>query len=108
MGKALTINTDKAPAYGDAIRPLKEKGKCPEDSEHRQVKCLNNRVEADQGQLKRRINPVRGFQSMKTAYATMKDFEVMCMFKKGPFKCWQYGQGLVDEIRLITNGLLAS
>jgi transposase-like protein len=41
------INTDKASAYGDAIRQLKEEGKCPEDLEHRQVKYLNNRVEAE-------------------------------------------------------------
>jgi transposase-like protein len=34
-------------------------------------------VEADHGKLKRLINPVRGFQSMKTAYATIKGFEVM-------------------------------
>ncbi len=92
LGKALrglkewekppTINTDKAPAYGDAIRQLKEEAKCPEDLEHRQVKYLNNRVEADSGKLKRLINPVRGFQSMKTAYATIKGFEVMYMFEK--------------------------
>ena len=98
--------TDKAPACGEAIRQLKKEGKCPEDLEHRQVKYLNNRVEADHGQLKRLINPVRGFQSMKTAYATIKGFEVMYMFKKGPFKFWQYGQGLVGEIRLITHCLL--
>ena len=43
---------------------------------------------------------------MKIAYATIKGFEVMHMFKKGQFKLWQYGQGLVGEIRLITNCLL--
>jgi transposase-like protein len=32
--------------------------------------------------------------------------EVMYMFTKGQFKLWQYGQGLVGEIRLITNCLL--
>jgi len=86
--KLLTINTDKAPAYGEVIRQLKNEGKCPKDSKYRQIKYLNNRVEADHGQLKRLINPVRGFQSMKTAYATIKGFEVMYMFKKGQFKCW--------------------
>jgi transposase, IS6 family len=30
----------------------------------------------------------RGFQSMKTAYATIKGFEVMRMFKKGQFTAW--------------------
>ena len=63
-------------------------------------------MEADHGKLKRLINPARGFQSMKTAYATIKGFEVMYMLKKGQFKLWQYGQGLVGEIRLITNCLL--
>jgi transposase-like protein len=63
-------------------------------------------VEADHGKLKQQINPVRGFQSMKTVYATIKGFEAMYMFKKGQFKFWQYGQGLVGEIRLITNCLL--
>jgi hypothetical protein len=29
-----------------------------------------------------------GFQSMKTAYATIKGFEVMRMFKKGQFTPW--------------------
>jgi IS6 family transposase len=100
------INTDQAPAYGDEIRQLKEEGKCPEDLEHRQVKYLNNRAEADHGKLKRLINPVRGFKSMKTTYAKIKGFEVMYMFKKGQFKLWRYGQGLVGEIRLITNCLL--
>jgi IS6 family transposase len=85
---------------------VKIKGKCPEDLEHRQVKYLNNRVEADHGKLKRLINPVRGFQSMKIAYATIKGFEVMYMFRKGQFKLWQYGPGLVGEIRLTTNCLL--
>lgn len=29
-----------------------------------------------------------GFQSMKTAYATIKGFEVMRMFRKGQFRLW--------------------
>jgi hypothetical protein len=43
---------------------------------------------------------------MKTAYATLKGFEVMHMFKKGQFKGWQYGQGTTGEIRLITDALI--
>jgi hypothetical protein len=34
------------------------------------------------------IRPTLGFQSMKTAYATIKGFEVMRMFKKGQFAPW--------------------
>ena len=89
-----------------AITELKAEGKCPETLEHRQVKYLNNAVEADHGKLKRLINPVRGFKSMKTAYATIKGFEVMHMFKKGQFSIWQYDQGIEGEIRLITDALI--
>ncbi len=111
LGKALrglkeweipaTINTDKARAYGKAIAELKKEGRCPKDLFHRQVKYLNNIVEADHGKLKMLINPVRGFKSMKTAYATIKGFEVMRIFKKGKMDIWKRGDGLAGEIRLI-------
>ena len=95
------INTDKAPAYGVAIAELKKEGKCPQNIEHRQVKYLNNIVEADHGKLKQLINPVRGFKTMQSATATIKGFEVMRMFRKGQLDRWKYGQGLKGEIRLI-------
>ncbi|GBR55100.1 putative transposase [Neokomagataea thailandica NBRC 106555] len=92
LGKALnglrdwekpeTINTDKAPAYGSAINELKKNGKLPDTVKHRQVKYLNNVIEADRGKLKQLIRPVRGFKSLKTAYATIKGFEVMRALKK--------------------------
>ena len=80
LGKALrgmkdweqpeVLNTDKAPAYAAAIAELKAEGKCPKDTRHRQVKYLNNVGEADHGKLKLLIRPVRGFKTLKTAYAT--------------------------------------
>jgi len=96
-----SINTDKAASYGVAIAQLKKEGKCPADLEHRQVKYLNNIVESDHGKLKRLIKPVRGFKSMKTAYATIKGFEVMRAFKKGQFNAWIPEHGVMGEIRLI-------
>lgn len=80
--KPYAINTDKAAAYGQAIRELKREGKCPTNTVHRQVKYLNNVVEADHGKLKRLIKPTLGFKSMKTANATIKGFEVMRALKK--------------------------
>ncbi|GAA4257407.1 hypothetical protein GCM10022293_52020 [Azospirillum formosense] len=71
------INADKAPTYGPALAELKAEGRCPEETVHRQVKYLNNVVEADHGKLKQLIRPVRGFKTLKTAYATIKGFEVM-------------------------------
>ena len=53
------------------------------------------------GKLKRLIKPTLGFKSMKSAYATIKGFEVMRMFRKGQFDFWTREQGLKGEIRLI-------
>jgi transposase-like protein len=111
LGKALAsmkpwahpevINTDKAPAYGVAIEALKQEGKCPKDTRHRQVKYLNNIVEADHGKLKRVIKPTLGFKSMKTAYATLRGFEVMRTIKKGQTRAGQLQKGVRGEVRLI-------
>ncbi len=38
---------------------------------------------------------------MKTAYATLKGFEVMHALRKGQAAMWQYGGGIMDEVRLI-------
>ena len=45
---------------------------CPKDTRRPQ-----QRIEADHGKLKLLIRPVRGFKTLKTAYATIKGFEVM-------------------------------
>lgn len=55
----------------------------PEETVHRQVKYLNNVIEADHGKLKQLIRPVRGFKTLKTAYATIKGFEGMRALRKG-------------------------
>ena len=82
------ITTDKNPAYGEAIAELKREGAIPAELEQRQAKDLNNRLEGDHGKLNRVIRPTLGFQSMRTARATIKGFEVMRMFKKGQFSLW--------------------
>jgi len=99
--KPRAINTDKAGCYVPAIEDLKKEGKLPEETEHRQVKYLNNIVEADHGKLKRPIKPTLGFQSMKTAYATIKGFEIMRMIKKKQTRAYHIFDGVKGEIRLI-------
>lgn len=81
--KPHVINTDKAPSYGVAIAELKSEGKLPRDTEHRQANVLNNVIEADHGKLKQLIRPVRGFKSLRTAYATIK----------GSSSCGRFGKG---------------
>ena len=45
---------------------------------------MNNIIEFDHGKLKQLIRPVRGFKTLKTAYATIgKGFEVMHALRKG-------------------------
>ena len=95
LGKALSgrkdwekprvIITDKAPTYAAALTELKKEGKCPEETLHRQVKYMNNMIESDHGKLKQLIRPVRGFKTLKTAYATIKGFEVMRALRKAAF-----------------------
>jgi transposase-like protein len=94
LGKALralkrherpeVINTDKAGCYGPAIAALKKEGRLTKDVRHRQVRYLNNILEADHGKLKRLIKPARGFQSIRTAYATVKGFEGEGRHATGP------------------------
>lgn len=99
--KPETINTDKAPTYGIAISELKKDGRLPDTVQHRQVKYLNNVIEADHGKLRQLIRPVRGFKTLRTAYATIKGFEVMRALKKGQTKFFQLQEGIMGEVRLI-------
>jgi transposase-like protein len=77
-----SITTDKLGSYPKAIRRLQREGKLSQDTEHRTSKYLNNIIEADHGGLKRMIRPTRGFQTMRTASATIKGFEVMRMIRR--------------------------
>ena len=111
LGKALrslkrwelphVINTDKAPTYAAAIAELKKEDAYPEDTVHRQVKYLNNVVEADHGKLKMLIRPVRGFKTLKTAYATIKGFEVMRALRKGQARAFNITRDICGEARIV-------
>jgi len=77
-----SITTDKLGSYPKAIRRLQREGKLSSDTVHRTSKYLNNIIEADHGAMKRVIRPTRGFQTMRTAYATIKGFEIMRMIRR--------------------------
>ena len=111
LGKALkgwkdwelpgVLNTDKAPTYAAAIAELEAEGKCPKETRHRQVKYLNNVVEAEHGKLEQLIRPVRGFKTMKTACATIKGFEVMRALRKGQARAFALQGGIIGEARIV-------
>jgi IS6 family transposase len=68
---------------------------------HRQVKYLNNVIEADHGKLKQLIRPVRGFKTLKTAYATIMGFEVMHALRKGQAALFNLTQDIGGEARIV-------
>jgi IS6 family transposase len=99
--KPEVINTDKASTYGIAISALKAEGKCPEKTVHRQLKYLNNIIEADHGKLKQLIRPVRGFKTLKTAYATIAGFEVMRALRRGQAAIFNLTGDICGEARIV-------
>ena len=100
--RALRVSTT---AKGRSCPPFavagKAEGKCPTQTRHRQVKYLDNVIEADHGKLKQLIRPVRGFKTMKTAYATIKGFEVMRALRKGQAEMFALQGGIVGEVRIV-------
>jgi transposase, IS6 family len=79
---------------------LQDEGLLSKDVEHRTSKYLNNIIEADHGALKRAvIRPTCGFQTMRTASATLKGFEVLRMIRRG--HCVQTQPSVTGEIRLV-------
>jgi IS6 family transposase len=94
-----SITTDKLASYPKAILRLQNEGLLPNDVVHRTSKYLNNILEADHGALKRVIRPTRGFQTMKTAAATLTGFEIMRMIRRG--HCIQRKRQATGEVRLV-------
>ena len=94
-----SITTDKLASYPRAILRLQNEGLLSKDAVHRTSKYLNNILEADHGALKRVIRPTRGFQTMRTAAATLTGFEIMRMIRRG--HCVQRESRATGEIRLV-------
>ena len=78
-----SFTTDKFPSYPEAIDRLKRDRQLPRDKWHRISKYLNKIIEADHGALKQVIKSTRGFQTIKTATATIKGLEIMRMIRRG-------------------------
>ena len=81
--KPRIITVDKNPAYPIAIQELKEEKSMPKGIQIRQVKYLNNIVEQDHRFIKKRIRPMLGLKSFRTAKRIIAGIEAMHMIKKG-------------------------
>ncbi len=86
--------------YAAAFAELKKESK-PTETLHRQVKYLNNLIEADHGKLKQLIRPARGLKTLKTAYATIRDFEVMRTPRKGHASAFNITNDIAGEARIV-------
>jgi transposase, IS6 family len=77
------INVDKNPAYPRAVEDLKREGAVSRRCRLRQCKYLNNAVEQDHRNVKRRTWLAKGYGSLWTAWRTLRGIEAMDMMRKG-------------------------
>ncbi len=77
------INVDKDKAYPPATEKLKKEKILDNDSELRQVKYLNNRIEQDHRGVKKITKASLGYKSFYTAWRTIRGIEIMHMINKG-------------------------
>ena len=78
-----TIGTDKHASYPEAFAASVKEKVLPSDCKLRRVKYLNNIIEQDHRFVKRRARYCLGFGSFRTAWRTLRGFEVMHMIRKG-------------------------
>ena len=79
----VSVTTDKAPTYKQVVAQLNAYSLPAEELVHIDRKWRNNRIESDHAALKRLTNPGKGFQSLRTAKATLKAIEAIRMIKRG-------------------------
>jgi IS6 family transposase len=72
-----------------------------EKTVHRQIKYLSSVVEADHGKLKQMIRPVRGFKTLKAAYATIAGFEVMRALRQGQAEIYNLTHDIRGDARIV-------
>jgi len=58
-------------------------------------------IEADHGKLRRLIKPTLGFKTLRTAYATIRGFEVVRALRKSQARPWCLQPGAQGDIRFI-------
>jgi IS6 family transposase len=80
------ITVDKNAAYLVAMDELKQEKTLKAETELRQSKYLNNRIERDHRNVKRIVKPMMGFQSFNTVRRTLRGIEAMAMIRKGQVK----------------------
>ncbi|MEP0925465.1 IS6 family transposase [Leptolyngbya sp. FACHB-711] len=94
------ITVDKNAAYPVAMESLKEDGTIDQETQLRQSKYLNNRVEQDHRSIKRIVKPMMGFRPFNSARRTLSGIEAMNIIRKGQVKGIGRGDS-VSQIKFI-------
>ena len=81
--KPRVINVDKNLAYPRAVKELKREGAISRRCRLRQCRYLNNVVEQDHRNVKRRMWLAKGYGSIWTAWRTLRGIEAIAMVRKG-------------------------
>jgi len=92
------ITTDKYAATEIAIHEMIYSGMISVKTTLRKVKYLNNIIEQDHRFIKRKIKPMLGFGSFKTAEKTICGIETMHMIRKGQI---EEIQSALSEVQFI-------
>ena len=84
-GSALprVMNVDKNPAYLAAVEALSADGSLPARVQLRQCKYLNNVIEQDHRNVKKRAWLAKGYGSFQSASRTLQRIEAIQMIRKG-------------------------
>jgi transposase-like protein len=77
------VNVDKNPAYPRAVKDLRRERMISRRCRLRQCRYLNNVVEQDHRNVKRRTWLAKGYGSISTAWRTLRGIEAMAMVRKG-------------------------
>ncbi|CDH24372.1 transposase (fragment) [Xenorhabdus bovienii str. kraussei Becker Underwood] len=86
-GQPEGVTLDKSGANKAALDELNQ-GK-PKDKQIniRQNKYLNNLIEQDHRNVKRRTRPILGFKNFRRAQTLLAGIELVCMLRKGQWFC---------------------
>ena len=94
------INVDKNAAYPAVVQELKAEGVLSRRCRLRQCKFLNNVVEQDHRNVKRRTRLAMGYGSFRTAWHTLQGIETMHLIGKGRVRRVPKGD-VVAQVRFI-------
>jgi IS6 family transposase len=95
------INVDKNPAHVRAVTELKAGGTISRRCPLRQCKYLNNIVEQDHRNVKRRTWLAKGYGSLQTAWRTLRGIETREMVRKGRAK-WVAKDDVVGQAKFVS------